>query len=203
MSNNTQLDIVREAANRPPYKQDVCVNAGQLLAEIEREYLPRPSYDDGEPVQEGDIIADRNDNRCGHKVLSWSVRSDGQTAFYTGTSSMAIKTGERVKRLQNEVTDADGVPIRVGDTVWLVKRTIDDGPFKVTAVKPGEVSYETHDGRRGMCFAIGNLTHKEPDSLLRIQKELSDLLRGYGFEHKVFDLLRRQREVLEHYYEQR
>ena len=41
MSKNTQLDMVREAANRPPYKQTVYVNAGQLLAEIEREYLPR------------------------------------------------------------------------------------------------------------------------------------------------------------------
>ena len=41
MSKDTQLDMVREASNRPPYKQTVYVNAGQLLAEIEREYEPR------------------------------------------------------------------------------------------------------------------------------------------------------------------
>ena len=39
MSDNSQLELIREAANRPPYKQTVYVNAGQLLAEIEREYV--------------------------------------------------------------------------------------------------------------------------------------------------------------------
>lgn len=62
MSKNTQLDIVREAANCPPYKQHVLVNAGQLLAEIEREYMPRPKIEvldaDDVPIRVGDTVWD-------------------------------------------------------------------------------------------------------------------------------------------------
>ena len=202
MSKDTQLDMLREAANRPPYKQTVYVNAGQLLAEIEREYLPRPRFDDGELVQKGDIIADRNGNRCGHKVLSWSIRSDGQTAFYTGTSSMAIKTGERVKRLQNEVLDADGVPIKVGDTVYYLN---DPRPLNVTRVGPLErhmISGPTNiavleEGIKApMAMHSSVVTHKQPDSLERIESDVKKLLSGV-YKDEVLDLLRRQREVLE------
>ena len=55
MSNNSQLDMVREAANRPPYKQTVYVNAGQLLAEIEREL----------------IALERMVERCEHDQFRW------------------------------------------------------------------------------------------------------------------------------------
>lgn len=221
MRKSTQLDIVREAANRPPYKQDVYVNAGQLLAEIEREYLPRPRYEDGEPVQEGDIVADRNGNRCGHKVLSWSVRSDGQTAFYTGTSSMAIKTGERVKRLQNVVLDAEGVPVCNGDIVWEVDEDghVSTRAFRVVGLNNTKNTACICPAERGGAvshIAADMLTHKQPDSLERIEADAKldvcvyyagrdehkcDGCRGaYCFECKhemTLDLLRRQREVLE------
>lgn len=45
MSDNSQLELIREAAKRPPYKQTVYINAGQLLAEIESEYIPRRQRD--------------------------------------------------------------------------------------------------------------------------------------------------------------
>lgn len=214
MSDNSALELLREATKRPSYKQTIYVNAGQLLEEIEREYLPRPRYEDGELVREGDTIC--IDGELPLKVYWYSVRSDGLTVFSCPTSSRQIKTGERVKRPEPEVLDADGVPIRVGDTVWAVGQHVVKGPLNVTAVEPGVVSYETDDGRHGMYFTIGDITHKEHDSLERIEADakldVCDYYEGrddhkcdgchgaYCFECKhemTLDLLRRQREVLE------
>ena len=41
MRDNSQLELVRETAAQPSYKQAVYVTAGQPPAEIEREYEPR------------------------------------------------------------------------------------------------------------------------------------------------------------------
>ena len=38
MSDNSQLELIREAANRPPYKQTVYVNAGRQREVLERDH---------------------------------------------------------------------------------------------------------------------------------------------------------------------
>ena len=185
MSDNSQLELIREAANRPPYKQTVYVNAGQLLAEIEREYVPKATVK-------------------GHS-FRWLDAEDSP---------------------EPEVLDADGVPIRVGDMVWAVGQHVVKGPLNVTAVELGVVSYETEDGRHGMYFTIGDITHKQPDSLERIEADALmasiDYCNKYGLldsrcnaeegdeairhctdcgltceTRMVKHILRRQREVLE------
>lgn len=201
MSDNSQLELIREAANRPPYKQMVYVNAGQLLAEIEREYLPRPRFEDGEPVKEGDTIC--IDGHLPLKVYSWSIRNDGLTVFSCPTSHRSIKTGERVKRPEPEVLDADGVPIRVGDHIWHTPGVHYDGiEYVVTRVTETRVSYRNAEGEfpSGNClneYASSNITHKQPDSLERIEEEMHGLLRGYSFEYKVFELIDRMIKVME------
>lgn len=171
MSKNTQLDMVREAANRPPYKQVVCVNAGQLLAEIEREYLPRPRFEDGELVREGDTIC--IDGMLPLKVHWYSVRSDGLTVFSIPTSSRQIKTGERVKRPEPEVLDADGVPINVGDVVWFVE-SVDY--FDVLGIESnGDVHIGRDDGTSTDAWAApSDLTHKQPDSLELVETDIAE-----------------------------
>ena len=207
MSKDTQLDMVREAANRPPYKQDVYVNAGQLLEEIEREYLPRPRFEDGEPVKEGDTIC--IDGHLPLKVNSWSIRNDGLTVFSCPTSHRSIKTGDCVKRPEPEVLDADGVPIRIGDTVW----NVNTGKCLVVKGFSERWFLAIEDTIKHNPLAF---SHKEPDSLERIEADAKldvcvyyegrdehkcDGCRGaYCFECKhemMLDLLRRQREVLE------
>ena len=225
MSKDTQLDMVREAANRPPYKQDVYVNAGQLLEEIEREYLPRPRFEDGEPVKEGDTIC--IDGHLPLKVHSWSIRNDGLTVFSCPTSHRSIKTGDCVKRPEPEVLDADGVPIIVGDVVYFVDSA---EAFDVLGIE-SDGDEPVHIGRKDRTstdawISPGDLTHKQPDSLERIEDDARRLVmysywrcigkrcvdcpamidgkipkEYYGVgdceDARVLDLLLRQREVLE------
>ena len=178
MSKDTQLDMVREAANRPPYKQDVYVNAGQLLEEIEREYLPRPRFEDGEPVKEGDTIC--IDDHLPLKVHSWSIRNDGLTVFSCPTSHRSIKTGDCVKRPEPEVLDADGVPIIVGDVVYFVDSA---EAFDVLGIE-SDGDEPVHIGRKDRTstdawISPGDLTHKQPDSLERIEADAEKTTRDY------------------------
>lgn len=66
MSDNSQLELIREAANRPPYKQMVYVNAGQLLAEIEREYHLERTCTVVEKVNECSGLVNRCCSECGY-----------------------------------------------------------------------------------------------------------------------------------------
>ena len=125
-----------------------------------------------------------------------------------------------VKRPEPEILDADGVPIRVGDTVWCIERAFgDDCECEVVDVQPSierAIIRRTLGGAKAIATPINNLTHKQPDSLERIEEDAKldvcvyyasrdehkcDGCRGaYCFECKhemTLDLLRRQREVLE------
>lgn len=187
----------------------------RLADAIEREYLPRPRFEDGEPVQFGDKFESAGIVGTVDYILKGNVEGC-VIGRKEDSGCVTYPNGKRVKRPEPEVLDADGVPIREGDTVWTVGRRIIKGPLKVTAVESGIVSYETEDGRHGTYFAIGDITHKEPDTLERIEADAKldvcdyyegrdehkcDGCRGaYCFECKhemTLDLLRRQREVLE------
>lgn len=82
--------------------------AHALADAIEREYLPRPRFEDGDPVQFGDIAEVRGylgdviemvyqDGKCVEVVIGFG---DEETA-----SHYAICEGERVKRPELEVED--------------------------------------------------------------------------------------------------
>ena len=230
MSDNSKLELIREAANRPPYKQDVYVNAGQLLAEIEREYLPRPRFEDGELVDIGDQF--EFDGESFH-IRDLHVGLDKKTYIVARDRDglFDMEPGERVKRPDPEVLDADGVPIRKGDTVWY-----EGERYRVTDVymldgeDPG-VDLESFSTVMGEpTETITNawnklVTHKQPDSLERIEadarknpynywgcggasclncpakKDGKKPRERYGThscnQAMKLDLLRRQREVLE------
>ena len=93
-----------------------------LLKEaIDHYYLPRPLFEDGEPVQFGDEI-EHPDSGKTCSVNSIHVFEDGYFAMTLhGDSTSAIyEVGKCVKRPKQPVLDADGVPIEVGDRVYLV-----------------------------------------------------------------------------------
>ena len=227
MSDNSQLELIREAANRPPYKQVVYVNAGQLLAEIEREYLEMPILE-SEPLKVGDKVDGYNQNGAEVVAVMNSkmvvVRSTvkGGNGYHDEAYPLLLWSVDELKRPEPEVLDADGVPIRVGDHIWCKPGVHYDGiEYVVTRVTETRVSYRNAEGEfpRGNCtheFASSNITHKQPDSLERIEDDaLMDVCDYFGTrdEHKcdgcrgaycfeckhemTLDLLRRQREVLE------
>lgn len=193
-----------------------------LLREaIERWYLPRPLFEDGEPVYIGAEIDDR---KRGKLEVNRICYTDG--GFYFNEShgtgkrrkkmnGITYKHGERVKRPKPQVLDADGVPIEVGDVLW---RTTDG--MKVIVAKLEKGHFVDGDG---VGCNPSYFTHREPDTQERIDRDALNgdyeywgcngvectqcpaLVDGkkpkerYGIlwcsEAKTLDLLRRQREL--------
>ena len=74
-----------------------------------------PRFEDGEPVRIGDDFEDLG-QVAGIKFGAGGVTIEGTA----GNSDLFITSDERVKRPAPKVLDADGVEIRVGDTVYLL-----------------------------------------------------------------------------------
>lgn len=124
-----------------------------LADEIERCYIPRPRFEDGEPIKAGDDI-DRG------TVWTFVVTDEGKWVvnLTNGDGFNQDKYGDYLKRPQPKVLDADGVEIKVGDTVW------DNNGRELTVTGfMGEVGIvEVRDGTRLTCCMNTLLTHKEP-----------------------------------------
>lgn len=181
-----------------------------LADAIEREYLPRPRFEDGEPVKFGDEFINMHSETF--KVNAIGVDVAGPYIDYM-LGRQYVKDGERVKRPEPEVLDADGVPIRVGDTVYHVET---GRRYEVTGL-PQKGSYKSVQLRDYIDEGSAHydpplLTHNEPDSLERIEADaqmnpIDYVVKVLHFEdhsslaasahHMLEDLLRRQREVLE------
>ena len=193
-------------------------------------YMQLPMLE-GEPLKVGDKVDGYN--QTGAKVEAVMndnmvvVRSTvkGAGGYHDEAYPLLLWCVDDLKRHVNEVLDADGVPIKVGDHVWWK----DGREFVVTAVNRG-VDTEAVEPANGMCSSHVNFdpkefTHKEPDTLERIEEDaVKDFWHYWGCsdarceecpvlidgktpeDHyhtdsceyaKVLDLLRRQREVLE------
>lgn len=169
-----------------------------LLREaIDRYYLPRPLFEDGEPVYIGAEIEDR---KRGKLEVSRICYTDAGFYFNNSrdgskrkkTKGITYAYGERVGRPKQQVLDADGVPIEVGDTVYILPgEHCDKLPIKGFAagdkcvvINILNLNYGTKRGSilaRSEKGVIGypapeQVTHREQDSL----KKLRDEMREFG-----------------------
>lgn len=179
---------------------------------LDRYYLPRPLFEDGEPVQIGDRYLMMN----GTPDIASSFAYTKGDADYVRINGHRMELHERVKRPKQPVLDADGVPIEVGDAVWILK---DSEHAKWTVIEP----YDRYDGiqtvyveSRGIKghACPENLTHREPDTQERIDADVPKTVCKYFgasgkpcdecpihgskigcSNEKMRDLLRRQREL--------
>ena len=181
---------------------------------IEREYIPRPRFEDGDIVDVGDMV--RWSDEKSKRVESFAV--------CTNLEGCCGINGNVLRRPLTEVLDADGVPIEVGDVVWFVGGS---EYFYVLGIESdGEVHVGRNDGTSTDAgVSPGDLTHKKPDTLERIEEDArKELWHYWGCsgagcdecpalidgktpeEHyhtgscadaKVLDLLHRQRKVLD------
>lgn len=146
-----------------------------LKKAIDRYYLPRPLFEDGEPVQFGDTFV-RDYGKDG--TVSSLTYTKGNSDYVNVNGYERHDFDHRLKRPKPQVLDADGVPIEVGDAVWILK---DSEHAKWTVIEP----YNRYDGiqtvyveSRGIKghACPENLTHREPDSQERIDR---DALKSY------------------------
>lgn len=84
------------------------------LTERERRILDMwPRFEDGEPVMIGDEV-----DGLGGEIIEVYIAENAAAIWNNFANHMHLSPGERVKRPAPEVLDADGVPIKVDDTVW-------------------------------------------------------------------------------------
>lgn len=139
---------------------------------LHRCFLPRPRFEDGEPVQ----ISDMEEIGA---LATYRVYMDGSWEFepdkYEDETSPKLwdvqfgAKSERVKRPAPEALGADGLPIVVGETVWGILSGIEG---TVSSMNDDSTAYvKWDDGRWSPCIDCCNLTHTPPDTQERIDED--------------------------------
>ena len=168
----------------------------ELRQAIDRYYLPRPLFEDGEPVQDSDLEEIRGFATC-------CVYTDGSWKFDPDKfenegnpkpwDKQQGRQGDRIKRPEQPVLDAEGVPIEVGETLYRAKHAYHPGKevhvygiaCEETPYGYGRVFTTPERTVRSGWEVPENLTHREPDTQERIdmdaQESSHDYWKCYGY----------------------
>lgn len=192
-----------------------------VLGELGKRLMPKgmewPRFEDGERVGFGSNV-DGLDRQCEKFIFTASQGGVCQLQDADGRM-VNVLHGQRVERPEPEVPAADGLPIKVGETVWfansanatefVVAEMSTDSEYSVRMRLPESPEQD------GQWFLPQALTHTPPDTQERINDDASmdpstycDEVLGWGAEkivHRsdyaaqneamIADLLRRQREL--------
>lgn len=146
----------------------------EAIAEMRPRLMPEGMewlrFDDGYPVRIGDEVTVTVHDEDGDFDRTLAIRSikhkqDGVLLEGTKNEMVMLSRGERVKRPAPKVLDADGVEIRVGDTVWTLKYARE---LEVTGLYPEQDScpVKVKEHKNGACIFSGvdpsDLTHRAP-----------------------------------------
>ena len=177
-------------------------HANELADEIEKYYIPRPRFEDGEPVQRTDKV-DWENLRDYHPQSPWmitAIRNDGRPIATAGDKVVAVANitdDGFVKRPEPKALDADGVEIKVGDTVY---DTSNGKALKVTEVLKSSVGVIGELG----CGSIlaEHITHREPDSLEKLRDDMAEYKTDTHFaelktEHTFGEFIDRLTAIME------
>ncbi len=199
------LEVVRDLAKMDEFVAHLAVELGvsddvgcgdelraAINVELDKRLMPCdltwPRWDDGLPVT-------RDDAPEHTSVVA--LRLDGR-AYGLTDAILNHAAGERVKRPEPEVLGADGLPIKVGETVYPLQG---DGPLVVSGYYGEFLSLET-----GGLLRADYATHTPPDTQERIDEDVVDFANKCAeytgqassndwFAVEVGEFLRRQREL--------
>lgn len=159
---------------------------------LDRWYFEKPVDENNEPIDFGKTV---NDKVRGEMEVSRICYTDSGFYFNNSRSTnrkrrkmrgITYHYGDRVKRSKPQVLDADGVPIEIGDKVWLLPgehcKAFPFYGFKAGVeytVSENESAIHKENGR--ICITKGNciygypmpeqVTHREPDTQERIDED--------------------------------
>lgn len=163
-----------------------------VLTDRERQILDMwPKFDDGECVWLGDAVVAHHDGAITVNAIEFSHGKVCVKDAEGGDWNTSMYAMHPLKRPVQSVLDADGVEIKVGDTVWLIPACAfePDESYEVTGInKYGEVMLEFHL-ERSTGVKGEYLTHTRPDSWERLEEDagmyVCDYARGdvAGGEH--------------------
>lgn len=161
-----------------------------------------PKYEDGGYVMPGDVAVANNGAKKGRAftVLSVRVNTVGVCLTDCDGSYWNYKAGDRrVKRPEPNVLDADGVEVKVDDTVWLKDGT------ELLVEEVNRYGARCFDGEIRRTLDPKSLTHTQPDSWKRLEDDATLSPWSYCNEHGLFvstetfaiDLIRRAKALAE------
>lgn len=154
---------------------------------LERCAIPRPRYEDGEPVQDADL------EEIGSLATCY-VYTDGSWVFdpdpyedERNPKAWCKQCGDRDDRVKCpalEVLGADGEPIKVGETVYPIDGEWIGIPLEVSGIEsPASVKVYLSAGKSWTTFHADSLTHTPPDTQERIDEDArKNSIRYWGCE---------------------
>lgn len=161
---------------------EVANTGKRVLTERERAILDMwPRYEDGEPVMIGDEV-----DGLGGEIIEVYIAENAAAIWNNSANHMHLSPGERVKRPAPKVLDADGVPIKVDDTVWHE----DGSELHVIGfgdAQDGEtmlvVEYAAGPTKWGEVRCL-SVTHTRPDSWEQLEEDIAKYPCCYAEEVK-------------------
>lgn len=165
----------------------------RVLTERERRILDMwPRFEDGEPVMIGDEV-----DGLGGEIIEVYIAEDAAAIWNNYGNHMHLSLGERVKRPAPKVLDADGMEIKVGDSMYVANNG--DGPYIVCDIDENidRIELFWHENRNEKLFIAANrLTHTRPDSWERLEED-AELNDETGIVGGNLDLIRRAKALAE------
>lgn len=162
-----------------------------ILTERERHILDIwPRFEDGELVMPGDKVHYSSAYNDETEIEVESITEmDGYFVLCDDECrSNQYEQGQRVKRPAPKVLDADGVEIKVGDTVWH-----EDGSEQLVE-KLNRYGARCFDGDKRRTFDPKYLTHTRPDSWKRLEMD-AELNDETGIVGGNLDIVRRAKAL--------
>lgn len=181
---------------------------------LDRCALPRPRFEDGEPVQFGELVGSNLFGAVNVSAIEFTEDGTYVKDEPDGDWSTSLEvTTNRLKRPVPEVLGADGLPVVKGETVYELS---DGTAWQVTELHRSEprisvVSVGDNGVTRGGWFLASEYTHTHPETQERIDDDATmppaeycavrgidlgdDPDRATATEAMALDLLRRQREL--------
>ena len=148
-------------------------NADALLEKLSERLMPEgmewlieswPRFDANEPLRWDDEYV--NGNGGVSPLRHVSLYADGRAMLGKGKVKVVLAPGERAKRPAPKVVDADGVEIRVGDTVWFADGSLEDyDPHIVESVNADPRLLRIETIKLKGCnypFPASSFTHRAP-----------------------------------------
>lgn len=132
--------------------------------DMERRILDMwPKYEDGSYVMYEDEFDFNGEVKTAH---GFNFGVGGRVSICSDKGShVRLPNGERVKRPAPKVLDADGVEIKVGDTVWHVYGS------EWLVEELNRYGVRCFDGAKRRTFSPTFLTHNRPDSWERLKDD--------------------------------
>lgn len=148
----------------------------EVPTERERAILDMwPRFEDGEPVMIGDEV-----DGLGGEIVEVYITENEAAVWNSSANHMHLRPGERLKRPAPKVLDADGVEIKVGDTVYGIGRT--EHQFEV--IDPHHIDPEVGEAFSVRCYDSDEheechckpklLAHTRPDSWEQLEEDAGE-----------------------------